>query len=98
MNNGTKVRMLVSLLLLVATTVCGMSRAIPAKESIGCSRADDAHGTAGPFGCDAGGDGCYTCVHTTGGADGGSYTCYENADGTIGGCTPGDGSGGPYTY
>jgi hypothetical protein len=92
LKTGTKLRILAALLLMVAASaLSGYTGPSSPKNAVGCSMRDST-GEATSTGCDFGGDGCWECGHSDGG---GTYTCWENADGTIGGCSP-DGSGGPY--
>jgi hypothetical protein len=89
---GTKLRILATLLLVVAATALGGSTGPGTpKNAVGCSLIDSTY-MATDGSCQYGGDGCWECQHSTGG---GTFTCWENSDGTIGGCSP-DGSGGPY--
>ena len=96
LKNGTRFRLLAACLLLTAATLggtrTGLAGSLMTKNSTGCSLEDE-QGSATRDGCTGGGEGCYKCLHSTGG---GIFVCWENADGTIGGCGPDGGSGGPY--
>jgi hypothetical protein len=90
---ATRIRILASLLPLAATALSGWTGPIAPKNATVCSIMDR-YGQASYDSClSGGGDGCWECQHSS---PDGVYTCWENADGTIGGCEPGDGSdGGP---
>ncbi len=81
---GTRIRLLVTLLLLAATALSGKAASIVDKNATGCSFCSDCRPTG--TGCAPGGDGCYDCLYSN---QYGWYECYENLDGSvIAGCNP----------
>jgi hypothetical protein len=82
---GTRTRILAVLLLLVATTLGGMTEPRVAKNATGCSLEDESRPS--PRGCLDGSGGCYDCLYSSGG---GIIECWETPGGDIGGCQPFD--------
>lgn len=86
MKTGTKIRTLVTLLLLAASpSLRGTPQPVPTK-NVGCTRANDLRGNPTQNGCGEGGDGCYDCLYTSGA--GGLIECWESPDGLTSYCAP----------